>query len=65
MDESTYSMLQLILFVVRIAITVYCVSRAAELNRSRWGWGIFGFLLPPVAFIWIQFMRPLEGEQTE
>jgi len=58
MDEGGYAMLQLVLLAVRIGITVYCVNKAGELNRNKTGWGIFGFFLPIVAIIWIQFMKP-------
>ncbi len=50
--------LPLILLVLRIVITIYCVNKAGDLNRSKGGWGIFAFLLPIVALIWIQFMKP-------
>jgi hypothetical protein len=58
MDQSSYAGLQIILFIVRIFITIYCVNKAGELNRSKGGWGVFGFFLPIVAIIWIQFMKP-------
>ncbi|MAZ72340.1 MAG: hypothetical protein CMC70_04250 [Flavobacteriaceae bacterium] len=48
----------LIFLALRIGITIYCVNKAGELNRSKGGWGIFGFLLPIIALIWIQFMKP-------
>ena len=53
-----YAVLQLFLLAIRIFITIYCVKRAGELNRSKGGWGIFGFFLPILAIIWIQFMKP-------
>ena len=58
MDQSSYAGLQMILLIVRIFITIYCVNKAGELNRSKWGWGLFGFFLPILAIIWIQFMKP-------
>ena len=58
MDESSYAGLKVIYFVARIAITIYCVNKAGKLNRSKGGWGVFGFLLPILALIWIQFMKP-------
>jgi hypothetical protein len=58
MDEGSYAVLQIILLAVRIGITVYCVNKAGELNRSKGGWGVFGFFLPIIALIWIQFMKP-------
>jgi len=59
MDLGGYVVLQIILLVVRIIITVYCVNRAGELNRSKTGWGFFGFFFPIIAIIWIQFMKPI------
>ena len=44
--------------ILRIIITVICVRKARELNRSTLGWGIFGFFLPIIAIIWIQFVKP-------
>jgi hypothetical protein len=58
MDQSSYATFQVILLVVRIVITIYCVNKAGELNRSKGGWGVFGFFLPIIALIWIQFMKP-------
>lgn len=62
MDQSSNAILQVVLLVVRIVITIYCVNKAGELNRSKGGWGIFGFFLPIVALIWIQFMKPIKVE---
>ena len=50
--------LSLVLFIVRIGITIYCINRAGTLNRSKGGWGCFGFFLPILAFIWISLMKP-------
>lgn len=58
MEIATYAVLQLIFLIARIIITVYCVKKAGDLNRSKGGWGTFGFLLPLLAIIWIQFMKP-------
>jgi hypothetical protein len=58
MDQESYAIFQVILLVVRIIITFYCINKAGELNRSKAGWGIFGFIFPIVALIWIQFMKP-------
>ena len=59
MDPSSYAVIQLVLFIGRILITVYCVNKAGELNRSKGGWGFFGFFLPIIALIVIQFMKPI------
>ena len=56
--EPEYAFIQIIFFVIRIIITVYCIDKAKELNRSRIGWGIFAFFIPILALIWIQFMKP-------
>lgn len=61
MDEQG-AVVYVILLVVRIGITFYCVNKAGELNRSKAGWGIFGFLLPLIALISIQFMKPKSVE---
>lgn len=66
--ESDYALIQIILFLLRIVITIYCVSKAKELNRSQFGWGVFAFFIPILAVIWIQFMKPRmqwESEYTE
>lgn len=52
--------ISLLLLVFRIFITIYCVNKAEELNRDKIGWGFFGFFIPIVAVIWIQFVRPIE-----
>jgi hypothetical protein len=45
--------------VLRIVGAVVCSNKAKELNRSTGGWGFFGFMLPILAMIWIQFMKPI------
>lgn len=35
--------LSLVLFIVRIGITIYCINRAGTLNRSKGGWGCLVF----------------------
>jgi len=47
------------LLILRIVITVYCNNKAKELNRSAFGWSFFGFCIPILALIWIQFMKPI------
>jgi hypothetical protein len=59
MDDETMALVRIVGFIIRIVITVYCVSKAGDLNRSTWGWGLFAFFLPLIAVIWIQFMRPI------
>lgn len=56
MEQGVYTLIGLI---IRIIGVVVCVNKAKELNRSEVGWGIFGFILPIIAMIWIQFMKPI------
>jgi hypothetical protein len=44
--------------LISIVVSIYCVKKAAKLNRSRFGWALFGFCLPLIAIIVIQFMKP-------
>lgn len=45
--------------VLRIVGIIVCSNKAKELNRSSGGWGVFGFFMPIIAMIWIQFMKPV------
>jgi uncharacterized membrane protein len=45
--------------VLRIVGVIVCSNKARELNRSTGGWGFFGFIMPIIAMIWIQFMKPV------
>ena len=56
------AMIQMIDSIFRIGVTIYCVNKAGNLNRSKWGWGLFGLFLPIVAVIWIQFMKSKNEE---
>jgi len=58
MDDRTIGLLYFVLIVIQIFITIYCVNKARMLNRSKWGWGLFGFFFPIIAVIWIQFIKP-------
>jgi hypothetical protein len=58
MDPQTISGLNGLLMILRIGITIYCVKRAKALGRDKWGWGVFAFFVPLIAFIAIQFMKP-------
>jgi len=58
MNQDTYIFLSIALFLLRLFITFYCIQRASHLGRSKIGWGLFGFFLPLVAVIWIQFVKP-------
>ena len=55
--------LLLSLLVARIAVPIYNVNRARKLNRSKFGWGLFGFLLPFVALICIQIVKPFKIQE--
>jgi hypothetical protein len=47
-----------IILILRIFGAIYCSDKAGKLNRSKGGWGFFGFISPIVAIIWIQFKKP-------
>lgn len=49
----------IMVLIFRIIAVVVCVNKAKELNRSTGGWGFFGFVMPLLAIIWIQFMKPV------
>lgn len=63
MRDEDRAILNVVLTLFRIGITIYCVTRAKSLNRSQFGWGIFGFFLPLIALIWIQFVKPKKGNE--
>lgn len=44
---------------LRIVGVLVCVNKAKKLNRNEGGWGVFGFVSPILAMIWIQFMKPI------
>lgn len=44
---------------LRVLGTIVCINKAKQLNRDTTGWSIFGFFMPLVAIIWIQFMKPV------
>lgn len=54
---------QVILVVIQLALritgAVVCSRKATQLNRDSGSWGIFGFFMPIVAMIWIQFKKPI------
>ena len=57
--ESNVGFIFIIVFVLRIVGVIVCTMKAEELNRSKTGWGLFGFISPIIAMIWIQFMKPI------
>jgi len=66
MDYTDYKILFILLVTLRIIITIYSVNKAKILNRSRLVWGVLGFLIPLITFIWIQFLRPpIEWDITQ
>ncbi|MBN2666852.1 MAG: hypothetical protein JXR67_10095 [Bacteroidales bacterium] len=44
--------------IFSLVVSYYCVKKAEKLNRSRFGWALFGFCLPLIAVIVVQFMKP-------
>lgn len=51
-----------ILFVqlgLRILGAIVCSNKASSLNRNAGSWGVWGFIFPIIAMIWIQFMKPI------
>ena len=63
MEQQNNASLQIVFLIARILITIYCVNRARDLNRSKAGWGIFAFCIPILAIIWIQFIKPVSNVQ--
>lgn len=55
-NVGTYLIFVLILRVVGL---FYCINKAKTLNRSQWGWGFWGFVVPIIAMIWISFLKPV------
>ena len=53
------AILPIIVIGLRVIGVLVCVNKAGELNRSKRGWGFFGFISPIIAMIWIQFMKPV------
>lgn len=45
------------LLIIRVLAANYCTSRARLLNRNVLGWGIFGFVSPLLACLWIKGLR--------
>lgn len=50
MNQQEIAFLRLLLPIIKIGLTIWAVYRAKELNRSRWGWGVFTFFLTLPAF---------------
>ena len=59
MEQPGNEILQSIIAIVRILVAIYCFNKAKDLNRSKSGWGVFGFFIPLLAIIWIQFIKPI------
>jgi arginine exporter protein ArgO len=45
--------------VLRIVGAIVCSNKAKELNRNSGGWGMFGFISPIIAMIWIHCLNPI------
>ena len=57
---------QILQIIFRIACTVFCVYKAGELNRSKWGWGIFAFIFTFIPAVILLFLKPItvwEGQE--
>ena len=50
----------LVLIILKIIGTYVCSSTAKELNRNSLCWGIFGFLSPIIAMIWVNCLSPID-----
>lgn len=50
--------LNIVLLTVKIILMWYCISKAGDLNRNKWGWAVFSFFAPVIAAISIQFVSP-------
>lgn len=57
--------LPILLIVLRIVGVIVCSNKAGELNRSKGGWGFFGFISPIIAMIWIHCMKPIMTFEKE
>ncbi len=57
-----YAVSVLVLFSIRIAVTIWCANIALKLNRDQFGWGIFGFILPILALFIIGTLRKIKKE---
>lgn len=51
--------LLIIQLILRIVGAVVCSNKAKELNRNSGGWGFFGFVMPIVAMIWVNCIKPI------
>ncbi len=57
LHDKTAIALLLIHSIFMIIVTMFCISKARDLNRSQLNWGVLGFVFPLLAIIWIQFMK--------
>jgi hypothetical protein len=57
--EDSSTVFLLLGVILRIVGALVCFNKAVTLNRNSGGWGLFGFMAPIIAMIWIQFMRPI------
>ena len=55
----------ILLILLRIVGVIVCSNKAGELNRSKGGWGFFGFVSPIIAMIWINCMKPIMTFEKE
>ena len=50
--------LVLISLILRIIGVFVCWAKAKKLNRNANGWGVFGFISPVIAMIWVHCIKP-------
>ena len=58
--DSSYAAFVIARFIIGIIIAIICAKNAARLNRNKFGWGVFGYFMPLLAIIWLQFLKPKE-----
>ena len=44
--------------ILKIVGAIVCSTKAGELNRNNFSWGLFGFLMPIVALIIVHTLKP-------
>ena len=57
-DDGSAAIFLVFSLILRIVGLLVCINKAKELNRSTGGWGVFGFLMPIVAMIWVSCLKP-------
>lgn len=52
----------LIIFSVQVGLIIWSVSIAKKLNRNRFGWGLFTFLIPSISLIILGVLSPKKNK---